>query len=90
MKLNYVNFDKNSLYIPFKHCIVKIREVSFMSIKFTIFSDLHYDQDHVKVEYVNEIIESAKSNGSEFVMHCGDLTRKWRQYTEITEAFQSL
>ena len=56
-----------------------------MGIKFTVFSDLHYDQDHIRVEHVEEIIESAKSKDSQFVMHCGDLTRKWTEFTELSE-----
>ena len=60
-----------------------------MSIKFTVFSDLHYDRNFARHEHVEEIIESAKAKNSEFIMHCGDLTRKWTEFTELSETLLS-
>ncbi len=59
-----------------------------MSIKFTVFSDFHYDslKNITKIEHIEEIFKSANKNGSQFVMHCGDLTGNWPRNPELFEA----
>lgn len=59
-----------------------------MSIKFTVFSDFHYDPAACpsRVEHMNEIMYSAKATDSEFVLHCGDFMKDWQGSPEILEA----
>ena len=45
------------------------------SIKFTLFADLHYKKGMyiASVADIEQIISSAKANGSSFVLHAGDM-----------------
>lgn len=59
-----------------------------MSIKFTVFSDFHYEpaSGPARVEHMNEIMDSANQNGCEFVLHCGDFAKDWQGSPELFEA----
>lgn len=65
-----------------------------MGIKFTVFSDLHYElcitaagyEQVAKIEHIEEILDHAKETGAQFVMHCGDLSNHWPGYPELFEA----
>ena len=46
-----------------------------MSIKFTVFSDFHYEPPNgaSRIEDMQEILDFADKSNSAFVLHCGDL-----------------
>ena len=58
-----------------------------MSIKFTVFSDFHYDpvRNVTRLEHIEEILDCSKKNNAEFVLHCGDLTENWPKHPEFFE-----
>ena len=58
-----------------------------MSIKFTVFSDFHYESPNgaSKIEHMQEILGFADKSNSEFVLHCGDLIRDWPSSTDLLD-----
>lgn len=59
------------------------------TITFTIFADLHYYQDRyiVSVKDLKKILNRARNNKSNFVIHCGDFCNDYKGSPEIINAY---
>lgn len=59
-----------------------------MSVKFTVFSDFHYDPKSSPASgtHITEMMDAANRNGAEFVLHCGDFAKDWPSSSEVLEA----
>lgn len=62
-----------------------------MSIKFTVFSDFHYDpgRNPAALEHLDAVFERAHNTNSELVFHCGDFAKEWPAVPELHEAYLS-
>ncbi len=60
-----------------------------MSIKFTVFSDYHYERsmEHRGIAGLKTILNAAKENESELVFHAGDFYYDWKSAPELMDAY---
>lgn len=59
------------------------------SLKFTVFSDLHYKKHMYAAsiaDHLEPIIERAHSSGSDFILHAGDLCNDYNGSKELTNS----